>query len=82
MIAVYNILWCHSLALGLDGDGYTVFVAAAYHHHLFTVKAQKPCVNIGGHIHPGQMSYMNRTVGIGKSRGHQSPFEFLLHNQS
>ena len=56
MIAVYNILWCHSLALGLDGDGHTVFVAAAYHHHLFTVKAQKPCVNIGGHIHPGQLA--------------------------
>ncbi len=79
VVAVNDILWSHTLAACLYSDRHTVLVASAYHHNVLSAQAQITGVNVGRYINTGEMSDMNRTIGIWKSRSNQCAFKFLLH---
>ncbi len=64
MVAVHDILRGHTLGAGLDGDRHTMFVTASHHHNILSALTQIACVDIGGYIHSGQMSYVDRSVCI------------------
>ena len=70
VVAIHYILWRHSLFLRLDGDGHAMLVAAAHHYHILAFEAQVTGIDVGRHIHPGQVTYVDRAVGIGQRRGH------------
>ena len=36
-------------------------------------------VDVGRHVHSGQMAYVHRAVGIGESCSDESAFEFIVH---
>ncbi len=65
MVAVNDVLGCHSFLAGLDGDGYAVFVASSHHHHIFAAKAHVAGVDVGGNVDSRKVSYMYGTVGVG-----------------
>ena len=79
MVAVYDILGGDTLVLGLDGDGYAMFVAAADEEHVFSAQAQEVGVDVGRDVDAGEMSYMYRSVGIGEGRGDKGTFKVFFH---
>ncbi len=79
VVAVDNLLGCHSLLAGSQGDGHSVLVAAAHHHYVLATEAEKTCVNVGRNIHAGKVADVHGTVGIGESGGDKCALEFLFH---
>ncbi len=80
MVAVYDILRSDALLAGLQGDGYSMLVAAAYHDGILAAQAQEAGIDVGGYIYSGEMADMNGTIGIGQSRGDEGAAEFLFHD--
>ena len=79
MVAVHDVLGCHALGLGLDGNGYAVLVAAADEEDVAAVEAQIACVDVGGDVNAGEVADVYGTVGVGKRRGDEGAFEVLGH---
>ena len=79
VIAVDDVLRCAAFLLGADGDGHSVLVASADKDDVFLLESQVADVDVGRYIDAGQVSDMNRSVGIGQCRCHGSTFEFLFH---
>ncbi len=79
MVAVHHILRRDALLAGAYGDGHSVLVAAADEQHFAALQAQIACVDVGRHVHSGQMAYVHRAVGIGESCSDESAFEFIVH---
>ena len=68
VIAVHHLLNGDALFLCADGYGYAVLVAAADEHNVTSACAKIASVDVGGHVNPGQMSDVNRPVGVRQSR--------------
>ena len=79
VVFVYYVLRAASLLAGLDGYGHAVLVASAHIQHILPAQAEIPNVNIGGHIHAGQMPDMHRTIGVWQRTGHKGSLELLFH---
>ena len=79
VITVHYILGGDTLLAGLDGDRHAMLVAAADEQHFAALQAQIACVDVGRHVHSGQMAYVHRAVGIGESCSDESAFEFIVH---
>ena len=75
VIAVDNILRCDALFPGPDGDGHSVFVAAADEHHGLLLKSQVAHINIGRYIDTSQVAYVHTAVGIWQGCRHRRPLE-------
>jgi hypothetical protein len=78
MIPVDNLLWRNTLITGFQGNWYAMFVGTAYRNDIFALQPEIPCVNIGRYINSGQVTDVDRSVGIGESGGDQVSFK-LLH---
>ena len=79
VIAVYNVLRCDTFGLCLDGDGHTMLIASADHHHILAAQAQKTGVDIGRHVNSGKMPDVHRAVGIRESCCDKGSFKFMFH---
>ena len=79
VVFVHYVLRAAALLAGLDGDGHAVLVASAHIQHILPAQAEIPNVNIGGHIHAGQMPDMHRTIGVWQRTGHKGSLELLFH---
>ena len=79
VIAVYYILWGHTLGTCLEGDGHAMLVAAADKQHVATGKAHIARINICRDIYSGQVADMHGAVGIGKGRGNEGTLIFFTH---
>ena len=76
VITVNDILRGHALAPCLDRNGHSVFVAASYHHHLFSLEPKISYIDVGRYIYSGQMPDVYGAVRIRQCRRHKCPFEF------
>ena len=79
MVAVYHVLGCTAFLLGTDGDGHTVLVASADEDDVLLLEAQVAHVDVGGDVDAGQVTDVDRAVGIGQGRCHGSTFKLFLH---
>ena len=79
VVAVYHVLWSDAFFLGADGDGHAVLVRTSDEHHLLLLQPQVAHVDVGRHIHAGQVSDVYATVGVGKCRRDGGALEFLFH---
>ena len=80
MIAVHDVLRGHALILSLDSDGHTMLVATADHSHLAAIQTHITRINIGGNIYAGQMSDVDRPVGVWKGCGDQGSLILFVHD--
>lgn len=78
VVAVDYILWGDPFGFCLYGDGHAMFVATAYHYHVFASQAQEAGVNVGRDVNSGKVAYVYRAVGIGERRGDKCALEILL----
>ena len=77
MVLVNNILRTYLFLSRLDGNGHAMLIGTADEQHILSPQPQVAHINIGRHIHPGQVADVNRTVGIRQGGGDEMPFEFL-----
>lgn len=80
MVAVDHFLRGDALLAGAQGDGYTVFVAAADHHYVLALETHVARVDVSRDIDSGEVSDVNGPVGIGEGGGDECTLEFLFHN--
>jgi len=82
VILVHDILRCHPLLPGTDGNGNAMFIGSPYKTDFPARQTQVTYINVGRNIHTGKVSDMNRPVGIGQGRCDQVTLEFfLLHRK-
>ncbi len=79
VVTVNDILRSDALFAGLDCDGDSVFIASADKKHLFATHSEEAGVDVGRDIYTGQMTYVDRSVGVGQSGGYERTFELLFH---
>ncbi len=75
VVAVNDHLGGDALLAGLEGDGYAVFVGAAYVDHILPFQPQVAGVDVGRDVYAGQMADMDGAVGIGQGRSDQVSFK-------
>ena len=78
MVAVHDVLRRDTFGFRLDGDWHTVLVRAANHNHVFTFESEIAGVDVGRHIHTGEVSDVDRTVCVWQSCCNQRAFEFFF----
>ena len=78
VVSVHNILRGDTLLASLDGDGYTMLVAASDEHHILALSTQVTNINVGRNINTRQMSDVDRPVGIRQRRGYGITLEMLV----
>lgn len=81
VIAVDDVLRRHALLFGANGDRHAVLIRAADEDDVLLLQAKIADINISRYVDTCQVAYMYAAVGIRKSRGDGSAFEFFIHNQ-
>ncbi len=79
MVAVDNVLRRDSLGARFQCDGYSVFVAAAYHNHRASRKAQVTRINISWNIDSGEVSDVHRAVSVREGGCDESSLKIFAH---
>ena len=79
VVAVDDLLGGDALFAGTQGNGDTMFVGAAYHDDVASAQTQEAGIDVGRDVDAGQMTDMDRPVGIGEGRRYECSFEFLIH---
>ena len=79
VISVHNLLRRAAFLACADRDGHAVLVRAADVEHVLPFEAQVAHVDVGGDIHPGEVSYMHAAVGVGQGCRDEGAVEFLFH---
>ena len=79
VITVDDVLRCHPFAAGAQGDGHAMFVAAADHQHVASLKPEIAGIDVGRDVDAGKMAYMDRPVGVREGRCYESALEVLFH---
>ena len=79
VITIHHILRRASFFAGTNGDGHSVFVASADKQHLLTFQTKVSYINVGRHIHAGQVSDMHRTISIRQGGSYRCSFKILVH---
>jgi hypothetical protein len=74
MVLVNYFLWGDPLLPGLDGDGYAMLIGAADIYHLFPFGAEVADVDVGRDVYTGEVTDMDRAVGIWQGGGYRSSF--------
>ena len=80
VVAVHHLLHRAALLAGTQRDGHAMLVASADEEHRLALEAQIAHVDIGRHIHAGQVTNMHAAVGIRQGGRDQSSVEFLFHS--
>lgn len=78
MITVNDILWRYALLAGFDGDGNTMFVAAADEEDLLTLATQVAGIDVGRNVHTSQMADVYGSVGVRQRRSDGMAFVGLV----
>ena len=78
MVTVHDLLRSDALLAGSLGHGHTMLIAAAHKQHILALQSQVAHIDVGGHIHTGQVTDVDRSVSIGQRRRHQRACKFLL----
>ena len=79
VIAVNHLLRCAALLAGAYGDGHAMFVATADKQHVTFLQAQVAHINVGRHIHPGQVADVHTAISVWQGGGNQRTVKFLFH---
>ena len=79
VVAVHDILRGTALHAGLDRDRDSVLIASADIKHILSPHPEVPDVDVRRHVYPGQMTDVDRPVGIRQRTGHKCSLEFLFH---
>lgn len=79
VVAVNHLLWCAALLAGAYGDGHAMLVATADKQHVTFLQAQVAHINVGRHIHPGQMADVHTAISVWQGGGNQRTVKFLFH---
>ena len=74
VVAFQHFLRFHTLLVGTDRYGRAVGVGAGYHKHVAALHAVIAGENIGGQIAAGNVSHVQRAVGIGPRDTYQDAF--------
>src|SRR5690606_13295305 len=77
MVSVNHLLRGDSLLAGLEGDWNAVFVGTADGDDVLAAHPAVSCLDVRRHVNPCQASYVNRSVGLRKSRCDEIAFELL-----
>ena len=80
VIFVNYVLRSAALLTRFDGDRHSVLVASADIQHFFTPHPEVAYIDVGRDIYSGQVSDMNRAVGIRQRAGYQCSLVVLSHN--
>ena len=83
MVLINNVLRGNSLVQRFDGDRDPVFVGTTDEDDIGFVHPEKPDIDISGDIYSGQVTDMDRAVGIGQGGGNGKTFETgrIAHNK-
>ena len=79
MIAVNHILRSDAFFLRSQRDRHSVFIRSTNHQNLFSLQTKIACINIGRHIHSGQMTDVHRPVRIRQRRSNQCSLKLFFH---
>ena len=79
VVTVHDILRGTALHAGLDRDRDSVLIASADIKHILSPHPEVPDVDVRRHVYPGQMTDVDRSVGIRQRTGHKCSLEFLFH---
>ena len=77
MVTVNDILGSNALLTSLDGDRDAMFVRTADEEDLFTAEAKIPGIDVGRDINAGEMTDVDRAVGVRESGSDESSFEIF-----
>ena len=80
MVSVYNILRRTPLFSGLDRDRHTMLIRAADKEDILAPHPEIPDINVCRHIHPCEMSYVHRPVGIWQCTCNESSSIVVFHD--
>ncbi len=69
MVLIDDVLRIYFFLPRLDGDWYPVFIRTTDEQDIFTFQPQVTDINIRRNVYPGQVTDMDRAVGVRQSRG-------------
>ena len=79
MVTIYNILRTEPFFFCFESNGNTVFVGTSDKQYFLSFESEVANINVCRNVNAGQMSDVNRPVGIGQSCSDGGPFELLGH---
>jgi len=79
VVAVYNSLRADSFLFCFECNGHTVLVGAPDEQDVLSFESEITNINVCRDVNAGQVSDVNRPVGIGQSGGDGGPFELSGH---
>ena len=79
VVAVNHLLRCAALLAGAYGDGHAMLVATADKQYVTFLQAQVAHINVGRHIHPGQVADVHTAISVWQGGGNQRTVKFLFH---
>ena len=74
VIAVNHLLDSYTFFTCADSNRHAVFVATAYKQHVLAFQTKVTDVDVCRDIDAGKVTYVNRTVGVGKGRCYKCSF--------
>src|SRR3978361_2310360 len=77
VVFINNSLRGSSLLFGFYSDGRAVLIRAANVNYIFLLKSQVSYKNIGRQVSPGQMTNMQRAIGVWQRRSNCVSFKFI-----
>ena len=79
VVAVHDLLGRDAFLAGALRDGHSMLVGATDEHHVLTLQAQVPYINICGHVHACEVPDVHAAIGVGQCGGDCCSLEFLFH---
>lgn len=79
VVAVNHLLGCDAFFASAESHGDSMLIAASYHHYILSPQAQEASVDVGGDIDSGEVTDVDRSVGIGEGSGDEGALIFLFH---